>query len=85
MQGISSAALDRFSASPVFPYSLPQGKPQTLAVKRKADSEEEKEESPSATALLPAKSSPVADSPKNIEEKSGLGGEWATKGFDCFG
>ncbi|KYO44633.1 polyhomeotic-like protein 1 isoform A [Alligator mississippiensis] len=49
------------------------GKPQTLAVKRKADSEEEKEESPSATALLPAKSSPVADSPKNIEEKSGLG------------
>ncbi|XP_019371615.1 PREDICTED: polyhomeotic-like protein 1 isoform X2 [Gavialis gangeticus] len=49
------------------------GKPQTVAVKRKADSEEEKEESPSATALLPAKSSPVADSPKNIEEKSGLG------------
>ncbi|XP_064500881.1 polyhomeotic-like protein 1 isoform X2 [Pseudopipra pipra] len=49
------------------------GKSQTLAVKRKAESEEEKEESPSVTALLPARSSPVTDSPKNIEEKSGLG------------
>ncbi|XP_075758497.1 polyhomeotic-like protein 1 isoform X1 [Pelodiscus sinensis] len=54
------------------PVPLP-GKPQTLAVKRKAESEEEKEELPSATALLPAKSSPVAESPKTIEEKSGLG------------
>lgn len=52
-----------------------QGKSQTLAVKRKAESEEEKEESPSVTALLPARSSPVTDSPKNMEEKSGLGGE----------
>ncbi|XP_059673121.1 polyhomeotic-like protein 1 isoform X11 [Gavia stellata] len=51
----------------------PQGKSQTLAVKRKAESEEEKEESPSVTALLPARSSPVTDSPKNMEEKSGLG------------
>ncbi|XP_009703541.1 PREDICTED: polyhomeotic-like protein 1, partial [Cariama cristata] len=50
-----------------------QGKSQTLAVKRKAESEEEKEESPSVTALLPARSSPVTDSPKNVEEKSGLG------------
>ncbi|XP_074858431.1 polyhomeotic-like protein 1 isoform X2 [Carettochelys insculpta] len=54
------------------PVQLPN-KPQTLAVKRKAESEEEKEESPSATALLPAKSSPVAESPKTMEEKSGLG------------
>ncbi|XP_056364899.1 polyhomeotic-like protein 1 isoform X2 [Oenanthe melanoleuca] len=49
------------------------GKSQTLAVKRKAESEEEKEEPPSVTALLPARSSPVTDSPKNMEEKSGLG------------
>ncbi|KAM9245993.1 polyhomeotic-like protein 1 isoform 4-T4 [Leptosomus discolor] len=48
-------------------------KSQTLAVKRKAESEEEKEESPSVTALVPARSSPVTDSPKNVEEKSGLG------------
>ncbi|XP_014742829.1 PREDICTED: polyhomeotic-like protein 1 [Sturnus vulgaris] len=49
------------------------GKSQTLAVKRKAESEEEKEEPPSVTTLLPARSSPVTDSPKNMEEKSGLG------------
>ncbi|KAM4905135.1 polyhomeotic-like protein 1 isoform 7-T7 [Sylvia borin] len=49
------------------------GKSQTLGVKRKAESEEEKEEPPSVTALLPARSSPVTDSPKNMEEKSGLG------------
>ncbi|XP_067392783.1 polyhomeotic-like protein 1 isoform X2 [Emydura macquarii macquarii] len=54
------------------PVQLP-GKPQTLAVKRKAESEEEKEELSSATALLPAKSSPVAESPKTMEEKSGSG------------
>ncbi|XP_062470046.1 polyhomeotic-like protein 1 isoform X1 [Pezoporus occidentalis] len=48
------------------------GKSQTLAVKRKAESEEEKE-SPSVTALLPARSSPVMDSPKNVEEKGSLG------------
>ncbi|KAM6320856.1 polyhomeotic-like protein 1 isoform 15-T15 [Aegotheles albertisi] len=51
----------------------PQGKCQTLAVKRKAESEEEKEESPGVTVLLPARSSPVTDSPKTMEEKSGLG------------
>ncbi|RMC07524.1 hypothetical protein DUI87_16998 [Hirundo rustica rustica] len=49
------------------------GKSQTLPVKRKAESEEEKEEPPSVTALLPARSSPATDSPKNMEEKSGLG------------
>ncbi|NXK53029.1 PHC1 protein, partial [Chauna torquata] len=49
------------------------GKSQTLAVKRKAESEEEKEESASVTALLPTRSSPVTDSPKNMEEKNGLG------------
>ncbi|XP_027305679.1 polyhomeotic-like protein 1 isoform X1 [Anas platyrhynchos] len=49
------------------------GKSQTLAVKRKAESEEEKEESASVTALLPARSSPVTDSPKNMEEKNGFG------------
>nr|XP_021389584.1 polyhomeotic-like protein 1 [Lonchura striata domestica] len=49
------------------------GKSQALAVKRKAESEEEKEEPASVTALLPARSSPVTDSPKNMEEKSGLG------------
>ncbi|KAM6320849.1 polyhomeotic-like protein 1 isoform 8-T8 [Aegotheles albertisi] len=49
------------------------GKCQTLAVKRKAESEEEKEESPGVTVLLPARSSPVTDSPKTMEEKSGLG------------
>ncbi|KAM7180793.1 polyhomeotic-like protein 1 isoform 1-T2 [Macrochelys suwanniensis] len=54
------------------PVQLP-GKPQTLAVKRKAESEEEKEESPSATPLLSAKSSSVAESPKTMEEKIGFG------------
>lgn len=63
--------LSLLTCSPLFM----QGKSQTLAVKRKAESEEEKEESPSVTALLPARSSPVTDSPKNMEEKSGLGGE----------
>ncbi|XP_072186573.1 polyhomeotic-like protein 1 isoform X2 [Excalfactoria chinensis] len=49
------------------------GKSQSLAVKRKAESEEEKEVSASVTALMPARSSPVTDSPKNVEEKNGLG------------
>ncbi|XP_065598354.1 polyhomeotic-like protein 1 isoform X3 [Cyrtonyx montezumae] len=49
------------------------GKSQSLAIKRKAESEEEKEVSASVTALLPARSSPVIDSPKNVEEKNGLG------------
>ncbi|OXB56299.1 hypothetical protein ASZ78_002124 [Callipepla squamata] len=49
------------------------GKSQSLAIKRKAESEEEKEVPAGVTALLPARSSPVADSPKNVEEKNGLG------------
>ncbi|XP_063999526.1 polyhomeotic-like protein 1 isoform X3 [Pogoniulus pusillus] len=49
------------------------GKSQSLGVKRKAESEEEKEESPSVTTVLPARSSPITDSPKNMEEKSSLG------------
>ncbi|XP_015727684.1 polyhomeotic-like protein 1 isoform X2 [Coturnix japonica] len=49
------------------------GKSQSLAIKRKAESEEEKEVSASVTALMPARSSPVTDSPKNVEEKNGLG------------
>ncbi|XP_046763693.1 polyhomeotic-like protein 1 isoform X1 [Gallus gallus] len=49
------------------------GKSQSLAIKRKAESEEEKEVSASVTALMPARSSPVTDSPKNMEEKNGLG------------
>ncbi|KAM9204661.1 polyhomeotic-like protein 1 isoform 12-T12 [Mergus octosetaceus] len=60
-------------AQPPQQQAPPQGKSQTLAVKRKAESEEEKEESASVTALLPARSSPVTDSPKNMEEKNGLG------------
>ncbi|XP_060092765.1 polyhomeotic-like protein 1 isoform X1 [Heteronotia binoei] len=58
----------------VQPIQLPS-KPQTLAVKRKAESEEERDEPNALPSLLPAKSSPVAESPKVTEEKSGLGGE----------
>uniref|UniRef100_A0A8C3MJ53 Uncharacterized protein n=1 Tax=Geospiza parvula TaxID=87175 RepID=A0A8C3MJ53_GEOPR len=53
------------------------GKSQTLAVKRKAESEEEKEEPAGVTTLVPARSSPVTDNPKNMEEKSGLGAKLA--------
>ncbi|XP_060092766.1 polyhomeotic-like protein 1 isoform X2 [Heteronotia binoei] len=56
----------------VQPIQLPS-KPQTLAVKRKAESEEERDEPNALPSLLPAKSSPVAESPKVTEEKSGLG------------
>ncbi|XP_039076582.1 polyhomeotic-like protein 1 isoform X2 [Hyaena hyaena] len=48
-------------------------KPQTLAVKRKAESEEERDDVSSLGSMLPAKSSPVAESPKAVEEKSSLG------------
>ncbi|XP_054858787.1 polyhomeotic-like protein 1 isoform X2 [Eublepharis macularius] len=58
----------------VQPVQLPS-KPQTLAVKRKAESEEERDDPSMLSSLLPAKSSPVAESPKVTEEKSGLGGE----------
>uniref|UniRef100_G3T5Y3 Polyhomeotic homolog 1 n=1 Tax=Loxodonta africana TaxID=9785 RepID=G3T5Y3_LOXAF len=49
------------------------GKPQTLAVKRKAESEEEREDVSALGSMLPAKASPVAESPKAMEEKSSLG------------
>lgn len=65
-------------------FLFTQGKSQTLAVKRKAESEEEKEESPSVTALLPVRSSPVTDSPKNMEDKSGLGGEVTKESSACM-
>ncbi|KAF7236345.1 Polyhomeotic-like protein 1 [Varanus komodoensis] len=47
-------------------------KPHTLAIKRKAESEEEREESSVAPSLIAAKSASVAESPKALEEKSGL-------------
>nr|XP_034996522.1 polyhomeotic-like protein 1 isoform X2 [Zootoca vivipara] len=62
------------SAYYVQPVQLPS-KPQTLAVKRKAESEEERDDSSAPPSLLPAKSSPVAESPKGTEDKGGLGGE----------
>uniref|UniRef100_A0A673TMQ5 Polyhomeotic homolog 1 n=1 Tax=Suricata suricatta TaxID=37032 RepID=A0A673TMQ5_SURSU len=49
-------------------------KPQTLAVKRKAESEEERDDVSTLGSMLPAKASPVAESPKAMEEKSSLGG-----------
>ncbi|XP_045637323.1 polyhomeotic-like protein 1 isoform X4 [Ursus americanus] len=48
-------------------------KPQTLAVKRKAESEEERDDVATLGSMLPATASPVADSPKAMEEKSSLG------------
>ncbi|XP_008102039.1 polyhomeotic-like protein 1 isoform X2 [Anolis carolinensis] len=57
----------------VQPVQLPS-KPQTLAVKRKAESEEEREESSAPPPLLAAKS-PVAESPKTTEDKGGPGSE----------
>ncbi|CAI5796375.1 1 isoform X1 [Podarcis lilfordi] len=62
------------SAYYVQPVQLPS-KPQTSAVKRKAESEEERDDSSAPPSLLPAKSSPVAESPKATEDKGGLGGE----------
>ncbi|KAM4905138.1 polyhomeotic-like protein 1 isoform 10-T10 [Sylvia borin] len=72
-QQAASLTQQQQQAQPPQQQAPPQGKSQTLGVKRKAESEEEKEEPPSVTALLPARSSPVTDSPKNMEEKSGLG------------
>ncbi|XP_042304653.1 polyhomeotic-like protein 1 isoform X2 [Sceloporus undulatus] len=57
----------------VQPVQLPS-KPQTLAVKRKAESEEEREESSAPPPLLAARS-PVAESPKTTEDKGGHGSE----------
>ncbi|XP_072655206.1 polyhomeotic-like protein 1 isoform X5 [Canis lupus baileyi] len=48
-------------------------KPQTLAVKRKAESEEERDDVSTLGSMLPAKVSPVAESPKAMEEKNSLG------------
>ncbi|XP_053228087.1 polyhomeotic-like protein 1 isoform X6 [Podarcis raffonei] len=62
------------SAYYVQPVQLPS-KPQTSAVKRKAESEEERDDSSAPPSLLPAKSSPVAESPKATEDKGGLGCE----------
>ncbi|KAJ6658345.1 hypothetical protein lerEdw1_020617 [Lerista edwardsae] len=58
----------------VQPVQLPN-KPQTLAVKRKAESEEERDESSAPPILLPAKSSPMAENSKVTEDKGCLGGE----------
>ncbi|XP_053158999.1 polyhomeotic-like protein 1 isoform X2 [Hemicordylus capensis] len=63
----------------VQPVQLPS-KPQTLAVKRKAESEEEREESSAPPSLLPAKS-PVAENPKATEDKGGLGSEGNRESF----
>lgn len=52
-----------------------QNKPQTLAVKRKAESEEERDESSAPPILLPVKSSPMAENSKVTEDKGSLGGE----------
>ncbi|XP_014442584.1 polyhomeotic-like protein 1 isoform X3 [Tupaia chinensis] len=49
------------------------GKPQTLTVKRKAESEEERDDVSTLGSVLAAKASPVAESPKVLEEKSSLG------------
>ncbi|XP_066119777.1 polyhomeotic-like protein 1 isoform X1 [Saccopteryx bilineata] len=49
------------------------GKPQTLGVKRKAESEEERDDVSTLSTMLPAKASPAAESPKGMEEKSSLG------------
>lgn len=74
LQSVLFSALWLFSLLTCFTLFM-QGKSQSLAIKRKAESEEEKEVSASVTALMPARSSPVTDSPKNMEEKNGLGGE----------
>nr|XP_056704101.1 polyhomeotic-like protein 1 [Euleptes europaea] len=70
----SSPGVAQAAAYYVQPVQLPS-KPQTLAVKRKAESEEERDEPGAPPSLLPAKSSPAAESPKVMEEKSGLGGD----------
>lgn len=49
------------------------GKPQTLAVKRKAESEEERDDGSTLGSVLPAKASPASESPKVLEEKNSVG------------
>uniref|UniRef100_A0A8D2IUI3 Polyhomeotic homolog 1 n=1 Tax=Varanus komodoensis TaxID=61221 RepID=A0A8D2IUI3_VARKO len=68
---VSSPAQTSPAAYYVQPVQLPS-KPHTLAIKRKAESEEEREESSVAPSLIAAKSASVAESPKALEEKSGL-------------
>ncbi|XP_039222466.1 polyhomeotic-like protein 1 isoform X2 [Crotalus tigris] len=52
--------------------STAQSKPQALAVKRKAESEEERGDS-SISSFQAVRSSPVAETPKITEDKGGLG------------
>ncbi|XP_058511691.1 polyhomeotic-like protein 1 isoform X4 [Ochotona princeps] len=49
------------------------GKPQTLSVKRKAESEEDRDDVSTLGLGLPPKASPAAESPQVLEEKSSLG------------
>ncbi|XP_040828141.1 polyhomeotic-like protein 1 [Ochotona curzoniae] len=49
------------------------GKPQTLSVKRKAESEEDRDDVSTLGSGLPAKASPAVESPQVLEEKSSLG------------
>lgn len=44
-------------------------------MKRKAESEEERDDGSTLGALLPAKASPASESPKAMEEKNSVGGE----------
>uniref|UniRef100_A0A4X2LGH9 Polyhomeotic homolog 1 n=1 Tax=Vombatus ursinus TaxID=29139 RepID=A0A4X2LGH9_VOMUR len=81
MQGTAHVVKGGAAASPVVAQvpaafymqsvQLP-GKPQTLAVKRKAESEEDREEASTINTMLPAKSSPIVESPKTMEEKGSL-------------
>ena len=53
-----------------------------MAVKRKAESEEERDDVSTLSSMIPAKTSPVVESPKAMEEKGGLGGEeWTSAGL----
>ncbi|XP_072509782.1 polyhomeotic-like protein 1 isoform X1 [Notamacropus eugenii] len=80
MQGTAHVVKGGAAASPVVAQvpaafymqsvQLP-GKPQTLAVKRKAESEGDREEASSINTMLPAKS-PIVESPKTLEEKGSL-------------
>ena len=47
-------------------------------MKRKAESEEERDDLSTLASVLPTKASPAVESPKVMEEKSSLGGESPT-------
>ncbi|XP_036037282.1 polyhomeotic-like protein 1 isoform X2 [Onychomys torridus] len=49
------------------------GKAQTLAVKRKAECEEERGDSPTPGSMLPVRASPASENPKVMEEKNSVG------------